>query len=65
MAQHQRAEEQVQNSRSEPTPPTGVLETLQQVMSPPDFWGVMTCLQEDTLPVDAPEAPQAPYSWQQ
>ena len=52
MAQHWRAEEQVQNMRSEPTSPTGMLETLQQVMPPQGFWGVMTCLWGDPLPVE-------------
>ena len=35
--------------------PTGMLETLQQVMPSPAFWGVMTCLLGDPLSVDAPE----------
>ena len=60
MAQCQRAEEQIQNMRSEPTLPTGMLETLQQVVSPPGFWGVMTCLWRDPSPVDAHEAPLDP-----
>ena len=37
-----------------------MLETLQQVIPPPGFWGVMTCLQRDPLPVDAHEAPPDP-----
>ena len=55
-----RVEEQVQNMRSEPTLPMGMLGTLHQVMPPPGFWGVMTCLWGDPLPVDAPEAPLDP-----
>ena len=65
LAQCQRAEEQIQNTRSEPTSPTGMLETLQQVMPPPGFWEEMICLQRDLLPVFAHEAPPTPYSWQQ
>ena len=40
--------------------PTGMLETLQQVMPPLGFLGVMTCLWGDPSPVDAPEAPPDP-----
>ena len=46
--------------RSEPTLSTGMLETSQQVMPPPGFQGVMTCLWVDPLPMDAPEAPPDP-----
>ena len=60
MAQCQRAEEQIQNMRSEPTLPTGTLETSQQVIPPPGFWEIMTCLWRDPLPVDAHEAPPDP-----
>ena len=60
IAQCQRAEEQVQNMRSEHTSPAGMLETSQQVMPPPGFQGVMSCLLGDPLPVDAPGAPPDP-----
>ena len=60
MAQYQRAEEQIENTRSEPTSPTGMLESLWQVTPPPGFWGVMICLQRDLAPVDAHEAPPDP-----
>ena len=58
MAQCQRAEEQLQipNASSEPTLPTGTLETAWQVTPPPGFLGVMACLQRDPLPVDAYKA---------
>ena len=60
MAWHWRVEEQVQNMRSEPTLPTGMLETSQQVMLPPGFWGATTCLWGNPLLVNVPEAPLDP-----
>ena len=61
MAQHQRVEEQlqIQNARSEPTSPIGMLQAAQQVTPPPRFWGVMVCFWRDPLLVAAYEAPLA------
>ena len=50
----------IQNTRSEPTLPTRMLELTLQVTPPPGFWGVMACLWWDPSPVDAHEAPPGP-----
>ena len=62
MPQHQWVEEQlqIQNTRSEPTLPTGTLEIVWQVTPPPGFHRVMACLQRDLSPVDAHEASPGP-----
>ena len=45
-----------EGTKSEPTLPTGPLETAQQVTPPLDFQEVMTCLWKDPLPAAAHEA---------
>ena len=62
MVQCQQADEElkVQNTKSEPSSATKVLEIALQVKPPPGFLGVMACLQKDPLPEEAHKVPQDP-----